>query len=218
MRIGVNVPDDLLRRLDVLKPELNISQVCREAVLMHVERYEAAAANLDTQPTKSALEEAGREEIASWSVVYVDWEALGYEDAVSWGASATWEDWTEWRKAQEFLERQNRPAWAIQPRLRSEPHGATKTFNDRRNDFHDHLRKQSDEYIEWLDYQGITTDWEAAERDYGRARVAYLRKAWQIICDRREEHFQRQREELLAKRRVRLEPTIPAYMLPENES
>ena len=90
MRIGVNIPDDLLRRLDVLKPELNISQVCREAVLMHVERYEAAAANLDTQPTKSALEEAGREEIASWSVVYVDWEppthvgALGYEDAVRW--------------------------------------------------------------------------------------------------------------------------------------
>ena len=78
--------------------------------------------------------------------------------------------------------------------------------------------QQSDEYLDWLDYQGITTDWEAAKRDYGLAWVAHLRKAWQMICDLREEHFQREREERLAKRRVRPEPTIPAYLVPENES
>ena len=32
MRIGVNIPDKLLRRVKNIRPEVNVSQVCRQAL------------------------------------------------------------------------------------------------------------------------------------------------------------------------------------------
>lgn len=218
MRIGLNIPDDLVRRLDPLKPQLNLSEVCREAIAKHVERYEAEIGNLDDAGTEKGLSQVAEEEIEHWMQIDFDWEALGYEDAVSWVASATWKDWDAWRTAQEFLERQDRPAWDIQPRLIEAPDKTTKTFNDRFWEYHAMIQRQSDELLEWLDQRGIRTDWEAAERDYGRAWVAYLRTVWQMICARRDEHLECLRQQRLEARKNRPQPSIPEHLFSDEQT
>ena len=37
MRIGVNVPNEILRQVKEITPKVNVSEVCREALRRHVE-------------------------------------------------------------------------------------------------------------------------------------------------------------------------------------
>ncbi len=218
MRIGVNIPDELVRRLEPLKPELNVSEACREAITKRVETYEQAIANLDDERTNNVLQDTITDEIEHWSkTMDFDWERLGYEDAVSWVTSATWKDWDTRRSAQEFLEREGRPAWEIHRFLRGRGGNPTKTFDDRRWEFYEMRESFSDELLDWLYYRGIETNWEAAERDYGRAWVAYLRAAWQLICERRDQHLEHLRQQRVEERRRRPEPSIPDHLFADDQ-
>ena len=49
MRIGVNVPDDLLKQMEPIKHMTNLSQVCREAIKDRVDAYERARARADRE-------------------------------------------------------------------------------------------------------------------------------------------------------------------------
>ena len=44
MRVGINVPDELLRRVKEIRPQVNVSQVCRQALERRVEIAEMAKA------------------------------------------------------------------------------------------------------------------------------------------------------------------------------
>ena len=44
MRVGINVPDELLRRVKEIRPQVNVSQVCRQALERCVEIAEMAKA------------------------------------------------------------------------------------------------------------------------------------------------------------------------------
>jgi hypothetical protein len=55
MRIGINIRNELMRRLEPLKPALNISQVCREALAAKAESYERMVAGLDDDGIRSAV-------------------------------------------------------------------------------------------------------------------------------------------------------------------
>ena len=218
MRIGVNIPNDLMRRLEPLKPELNVSEVCREAITKRVEKYERAIVSLDDARTRNALDETIAAEIEHWSATMnFDWEELGYEDAVNWVASATWSDWDARVKALGFLERQSRPTWEIQRFLRGRNGNVAKTFEERRQEFWDMRDRLSDELLDWLDDNGILTDWEAAERDYGRAWSVYLTAAWQLICERKDEHLEFLREQRAEKRRNRPQPSIPDHLFDDDQ-
>ena len=46
MRIGINIPNELHRRMEPLKETMNVSQLCRDAITNHLEKYETAIANL----------------------------------------------------------------------------------------------------------------------------------------------------------------------------
>ena len=45
MRIGINIPNELHRRLEPLKQHINISQICREAIEERIGCYEKALAS-----------------------------------------------------------------------------------------------------------------------------------------------------------------------------
>ena len=213
VRIGINIPNELMKRLEPLKPELNISQLCRDALARHVERYEKAIANLERQEIKTRLNQISAEEIRHRSILDVDWKELGYTDAIAWVEAASHEDWTEWRRTCKFLERQGRPLWDIRPPIRAREKGV-KCFDDRWWDFRDILMSQSDEFFEWLDDNDIETDrWDVAEREYGEAWLAYVSAAWNKIQQMREDYRQILRKERLQKRVKGIEPEIPEHVL-----
>ena len=73
MRIGLNIPDDLLTRLEPLKPSINVSQICREAIEAYVDSYERASMKIEEDGTLEEAERIWRQEESR----VVDWEELG---------------------------------------------------------------------------------------------------------------------------------------------
>ncbi|GAI08168.1 unnamed protein product, partial [marine sediment metagenome] len=88
MRIGINVPNDLLKRMEPLKQMINVSQVCRDAIQACVDTYERAR----ERARQDGMEEVAiglQQELESYDL---DWEALGHEDAKLWIQKASLKD------------------------------------------------------------------------------------------------------------------------------
>ena len=214
MRIGINIPNELMKRLEPLKPELNISQVCREALAAKVEKYETAIASLGGVQTETALELVSAEEIRRRSIIEVDWERLGYVDAVAWVKAAEWKDWRYWNNRREALKRQGRPPWDNLPYTWFADKGEeVKGFWERWTDFQGLIRKQSDDFLDWLYDDDLYPDQESAQREYGEAWLAYSEEAWRLIQQRREEHYETLRQKRIAERRNRPDTEIPEHLL-----
>lgn len=212
VRIGVNIPNELMKRLEPLKPELNVSQICREAIASHVKKYESAITNLDGDATKTALDCLISEELHRHAILYVDWETQGYEFAVAWVRTAQWRDWDQWRRVLALLERQGRPEWDIEPRLHHAPKSGIEDFDDRWYAFRERISAQSDEFMDWMWDNNLNPDHDAAKREFGRAWVTYLKVAWQLILQRREEWYGARRHERRVAQRNRPETEVPEHL------
>ena len=56
VRIGINIPNELMKRLEPLKRELNISQVCREALTAKAEGHERMLSRLENDDVALAID------------------------------------------------------------------------------------------------------------------------------------------------------------------
>ena len=213
MRIGINIPNELMKQLEPLKPEMNISQICREAITRHAEKHECAIANLDDEATKARLEKVINEERRRRSLLDVDWESFGYQDAVDWVKRAEWNDWKHWRSIQSHLERQERPAWDIRPSLNNADPEEVKDFDDRWHEFRQLIDSEDDEFFDWMYDNNVNTDRRPAECEYGRAWLAYVRAAWERIRQAHDEHFAAVRADRLRQCYARPEPEVPEHIL-----
>ena len=206
MRIGINIPDELMRRLEPLKPELNISQVCREALEAKAESYELMLRMMDDESTKTAVDLVWGQEQQHRQALEIDWEILGYEDAKSWANAATWEDW-------EYRNRRRDSVWMHGRRRKDASNaqatslGEPKTFFDRERDLMDYIVKQDPEFMEWFesDFGGFKQiDFPGGERKYSLAWLAYTDAVWELIKQRQLEHSQR----MSAQRAAPPEPKV----------
>lgn len=209
MRIGINVPNELLQRLAPLKPELNISQVCREALEAKAASYERMRARLDDPAVQQAMGRVSEREQEFRALIAVDWEQLGYEDAVAWVQSATWEHWQDLHKRQEFLQRQGRSeSVPIPPRLPD-----VKNFDDRLDEYPGWDTNQSDDFIDWLHYENISLDVAAVEREYRAAWMAYANAAWARFRQMEKEYAAERSKQRQEARRDRIPPQVPQQLL-----
>ena len=214
MRIGINIPNELMKRLEPLKPELNISQVCREALQAKADKYDDAIVNLMADDTQTALRQTVEEEIKRHSIIDVDWEALGYEDAIAWVKAAESKDWRYWNSRRERLKRQGRPLWDGLPHTWLAGKGEeVKDFWERWSNFTSLIREQGDDFLDWLYDSGLRPDQDSARRKYGEGWLTYTEAAWQLIQQRREEHQQKWRSDHAETRRNRPAPEVPEHLL-----
>ena len=204
MRIGINIPNDLMRRLEPLKPELNISQVCREALEAKAVSHERMLARLDDGEIQEVIEMVWEQEKKFLAVIEVDWEMTGYEDAEAWTKVAEWKDWEYLHHWQDVIEKQGRRSWEFPP---LNPPGV-KGFTERRWELHQRKQRQGDDFFDWLyDVHG-GIDYDAAGREYMTAWLAYTGAVWKLVCQRREEHYR----QLLAERKSPPEPEVPHHL------
>lgn len=200
MRIGINVPDDLLKRFEPIKQVTNVSQVCRDAIKTWVDTYEAA---------KQRARQEGIEEIADRlseqvAAQTVDWEALGLEDAKMWCQLATLKDFQrEFHNLASAVRNGERSyvwsSWWL-------PGNKTKTFWHRRND-----QKEWFEQLYEFDEGGAWNRIAQAEQEYGRSFLAYVTAVWQMVQDR-VGAAARAREAALKQTQAKVE--VPDHLLP----
>ena len=123
MRIGINIPDSLNRRMEPLKGTMNVSQVCRDAIEAYVEDYERASARVDLDGLDDALTRL----TAGPDRMEVDWGELGWNDARAWMGGVDQERFDRLFHMIDVLNRQGRPLWQVPP-----PHvPGAKTFDER---------------------------------------------------------------------------------------
>ena len=195
MRIGLNIPDDLLTRLEPLKPSINVSQICREAIEAYVDCYERASARIEDDGT---LEEAVRIWRQEESRV-VDWEELGCIDGKTWVEKAELEDLENLFHNLRVTKRKNREPFIPFWRYISD----TKDFGHRRG-----------EHTEWFIWQCELDEtgnpYTRAEREYTRGWLTYVTVVWQQVDRRRRAHARK----MVDQRNFRPQPEVPARLLP----
>ena len=77
MRIGINVPNSLVKRMEPLRQMINVSQICRDAIQGWVDTYEHAM----EKARQDGMEEVAAVLSREWEPYEVDWQAIGHEDA-----------------------------------------------------------------------------------------------------------------------------------------
>lgn len=166
MRIGINVPSDLLKRMEPLKQMTNVSQVCRDAIQAWVDRYERAR----ERANQDGMEEVAsrlRQELESYKV---DWEALGHEDAKLWAQMATLKEFEHLFHNVGVAKKKGRmPGLWCAPIL-----SGTKEFHERQHEHKEWFARQIE-----LDEEG-PNPYLRSEAEYTRGWLSYLRAVWEM--------------------------------------
>ena len=225
MRIGVNIPKELHQRLQPLKGTMNISQICREALEAHVEKYEEYIGWLDSDGAKEVVAEICEKELERKALVEVDWEAIGYQGAKDWVQAATLADWDYWNRCRSDPHHKD-TVWTFGRHVREglmkgkfvSP-GAARTFHERHREYMDLIHQQDDEFWDWMneEYDGLgpVYDRGTAEQAYGLAWMTYTSAVWEKICGLRPAYQLRRQREQLESRQTRPTPEVPEHILEE---
>ena len=205
MRIGLNVPNELLKRVKDIDPRVNVSDLCRRALHLFVEDGSRATARVD---------EDGVDEKIAWLDAQTtppeepDWISLALDDAALWFKGVTAAGWEQFLHQCDVLRRQGRDE-AEMVDIWSSMYGARG------------IRLHLDDSREWLisefdrEYQtGVRSDaWDRANQAYARAWLGYVHEVRRRLEKRREEADTRRRAEREAALRDRPEPETPEHLL-----
>ena len=165
MRIGINVPNSLLKRMEPLKQMINISQVCRDAIQDWVDAYERAG----ERARQDGMEEVAlglRQELESYEV---DWGAIGHEDAKIWVQKASPKNFEHFAHNLKIGRSKGRiPGIWMAPIL-----PGTKSYGERAGEHKEWFTRQSELELEY-DYH------QKAQHDYERGWTSYVISVWEM--------------------------------------
>jgi hypothetical protein len=206
MRIGVNIPDELLKRIEPLRPFTNISKICKEAITKYAESYEKARVH---------AEENGAQEIAEricekQKPIIVDWEVLGLEDAKSWAQLASIESWEDIFNRLDVFERQGRSPFESQfpiPKVEGV------------KEYHEHSH-ELDGDNGWFDQQIQLNEnvnpYVSSRLDYQKGFISYIMVIRQMIREKASQDLKKRVSELEnRKSELRTKIEIPEQMAKE---
>lgn len=205
MRIGINVPDDLLKQVKEIKPAVNVSQVCREALEQHVEIAGRAAAQAARDGAAKQVERL--DQLVARPVIEPDWEAHALDDARAWVSTVTPEAWERFIYQADFLRRQGRDETEM---VEIWSHGdGVKGLAERLTESMEWLISQSEQEIE----SGVSSGQpEKARREYGRAWLGYVNEVRRLLERHRKEEYERVMAQRSAYRRSLPDPELPSQL------
>jgi len=185
MRIGINIADELLKRMEPLKNVTNISQVCRNSIKSYVESFERAASRIEKEGMSKVAERLSNDLVPD----IIDWELLGIEDAKMWVQVAKVEDFKILLERLKEIEKQGRSTEEVLiPRLQG-----VKVFEQR-----------SYEQGEWFDKQiesdPLINPYVEAKLTYQRGKVSYIMAVWKKAENIAQEKYKAKVDELQKNR------------------
>ena len=196
MRIGINVPDELLKRMQPVRQVTNLSQICRRAVEDWVGAYERAK----DHARADGMEAVAARLLTEHARQSVDWEALGYEDAKLWVQMASLVDFGALFHNLKVQKREGRSDNFIPLYRHLE---GTKTFLHRQHEHQEWFYRQ-------LELDEKADHFQAAGRKYTHAWLSYVTAVWQMVKDGIEADA-KVREAALTKARAELD--VPAHLV-----
>ena len=203
MRIGINVPSELLKQVKEISPAVNVSQVCREALKQRVEVAQRAAAQAARDGANEHVERLNRS--VAKPPIEPDWEALALADARAWVSTVKPEHWEMFFDEADFFRRTGRDEMEL------------VSFYQDGGGVWSHMREHMRENEEWyeLDFEYGTTSnlREKATREYGRAWLGYVYEVRRLLEKRRKDEYDRVMAERAEQRRSRPAPELPSQLV-----
>ena len=201
MRIGINVPNELLEQVKAIRPEVNVSQICRDAleeIVSNSHRLTATinANGMDTRAASIANDNYTPEP---------DWQTYGWEDAMEWVNSVSPDDWHECWNIYESDQRDGKGDYLPGPYFCWYTPGV-KTF---------HHREMANEawFQQQFKIRGIGNPYREAEKRYDEAWFDCVREVKRLVEQHRKEKQDRMTSEREAAWRSHPQPELPPQLL-----
>ncbi len=204
MRIGINVPNELLRQVKAIRPEVNVSQVCRDAL-----EERAKVAQRSTQQACADGMDAVAARLDPEPPLEPDWEAYAMEDAREWMNAHTPDTWKRFMYEADYLRKQGRDEAEMVNSWSGNTAGRNKGLGAR-------LWEHQDWFIAQLEIEEITgmptNARKRATEAYSRAWLGYA-NAVRLLYEKRREAIIREWLAERAEYRRRLpKPELPPQL------
>ena len=208
MRLGTNVPDELLRRVKEIRPRVNVSQVCRQALERFVDiaeqaKAQAAADHVDAQVDRLAQD-------VKAPPIEPDWGAYALDDARDWVREVTPEGWKMFIYQSDFLRRQGRDEAEMVDIW-------SGGGNDRGLTYRMYVMGENSEWFEYrLEEQfesGGPDPHVKAREEYSRAWLGYVNEVRRKLENRYKEEYDRVMAERAKYRQSRPDPEVPQQLV-----
>ena len=206
MRIGINVPDELLKQVREIRPAVNVSQVCREALEQRVEVAGRAAARATRDGAAKQAERLDQE--LAKPAIEPDWEAYALDDAQVWISTVTPQVWERFIYQADFLRRQGRDETEM---VEIWSHG------ERVEGFAGRLTESVEWFVSQCEHEietGVSTGQpEKARREYGRAWLGYVNEVRRLLEKHRKDEYERVMAQRSEHRRALPDPELPSQLV-----
>lgn len=159
MRLGINIPNSLYKRMKPIKQRVNISQICRDAIEEWVNAYERGL----EQAKHDEMEELVNQLKQAWKPYIVDWEEIGREDARIWAQKATPENFEHFAHNLKVGRGHGRT-----PGVWMAPHLPDTPFYGQRQAEHEEW------FIQQFDEDSNANPYLIAQEEYERGWTSYL--------------------------------------------
>ena len=205
MRIGINVPDELLQKVKETQPPVNVSQVCRDALECYVEVSDRARAQTVADGVDEHVIRLAKS--VQTPMIEPDWEAYALDDARDWVQAVTPESWQQFMHQCEVLRRKKRDE-AEMVDIWSQD-GDCKGLL---------LRLQ--QHREWFELQFesdvVVDPYDKAREEYSRAWLGYVYEVRRKLEDHYRVEYQNVMAERAEERRSRKDPDLPPHLIERN--
>ena len=188
MRLGINVPNELLKRVKKIRPQVNVSQVCREALEHYVEIAEQAKAQAAADRVDTHVDRLLQDVTAP--PIEPDWVAFALDDARDWTRAVTPGKWKRFIYESDFLRRKGRDE--------AEMVDIWSGSGDSAGLLH-HLHESN----EWFEYKfeqqfesGGSDPHVKAREEYSRAWLGYVNEVRRKL----EKHYKEEYDRVMAER------------------
>ena len=195
MRIGINVPNELLQRVKAISPEVNVSQICREALESRAAEAERIAQQADIDGIAEQVLRLAQSDKAP--LLEPDWVGMALEDAREWVRAVepeTWYDFWDYYYECEDSGQDCKEAAKIWI-----PYSDGKTFMDRaieNNEWFFRLYPRRGWKAAKFDTSLVDAARREAESDYYRTWLGYVLEAKKLL----QQHFAEKDERMQAER------------------
>ena len=206
MRIGVNVPNELLQQVKQIRPDVNVSQVCREALEHRVEVAQRAIAQATSDGVDEHVTRLDRS--VARPLIEPDWVAHALDDARDWVGTVTPETWERFTYQGDFLRKQGRDETEM-VRLWSQSDGV-KGFGYRLDENKEWFISQ---YEIQFESDASSNLHEKAEKEYARAWLGYVNEVRRLLEKHRKDEYDRVMAERAQYRQSRPPADLPSQLV-----
>ena len=216
MRIGINVPNELLQRVKDIRPEVNVSQICREALESRAAEAERIAAQTDIDGITEHILRLAESDKAP--LLEPDWVGMALEDARDWVRAVDVDLWFDFcRDYDERIEDGNDVKslpgfWAMQAKAKGlwERHDETREwyFQQMRLCIHSPAKRQA-----------VLARQEKDVNDYRRTWLGYVLEARRRLQEYVDAEYEKQAARRERERKANFsEPELPPQMVEYHEA